>query len=1122
MDARRWTRVKELFGEALELPREARRGMVVGSGEDAEVIGEVLSLLSAHEAPDDGATVALADVEGFFSAAREADWQPRERSIDAYRLIRPLGSGGMGEVWLAEQSEPVRRAVALKVIKLGMDTKEVVARFDAERQALAVMDHPNIAKVYDGGATPEGRPYFVMELVDGEPLTEYADRVRASVRERIATFLDVCAAVQHAHLKGVVHRDLKPTNLLVVTHDDRPVVKVIDFGVAKALERDLTDQTLQTRVDQAVGTPLYMSPEQARADLDVDSRSDVYSLGVVLHELLTGRRPEVSSDPSASPHDVGPPLGRPSDLLARSDTQGAAADLRSMTVSSLRSELRGDLDWIVLRAMEHERERRYQTAGDLAQDLQRFLSNEPVEARPPSTSYRVQRFVRRHRVGVAAGAVAITAILAGAVTATVGMVRAQRAEALAEEEAAVTREVSNFMVGLFRAGDPGLGGAADLTARDILDRGAAQVEEGLSGQPLVQARLLSALGDAYAGLNYWTVETELKERAAALREAALGPTHPLVADALVDVTRSWERTRPGDPEGAALMERIRDIRALRRDDDPQAWLDATTATEWWRQSAGDGETALARLEALDDSLTRELGEAHPFVRQVRDERARVYANEGRFAEATPLWESLWATRSADEGVTDQSIGLMNNLAFGLSETGRMEESVDWLRRVLAAQEERLGSTTDPRLQPSIWNLAIVSQQIGEHADAEALWDRLLDLYGDLYGPDYLNLSTYFTYRADTEWRQGRIDEAEASLGEARRIADYWMPNDSLGDQRYWGSADLARIHASVSMAAGRDDEVFDAANRVRDLPLWAFHADVAVAAAAEDVERMDVAALARRRAFRSLEAAEREVPGQLRDEIRDAGHAAVRTYLIEGDAQGLRDLGRRWVALMEAQPDDAAELALEARRDLAGLLFLGHPEFGAPMLPAARPEAVTYLRLALEQRERELGEEHPGLLTHLAPLEIALRATGDDAGAGVVRRRAMELVSAEHERLTREADQGGEEGADPANDPGRDRSGAWNHLCWWGSLTGIGAEVLDACDRAVAGSSGDRRHERHDSRGLARALTGDIDGAIADFQVYVDALPTDHEGAQRRRAWIAALQADRNPFTTDVLARLAF
>ena len=348
--------------------------------------------------------------------------------IGRYKLLQQIGEGGFGTVFLAEQSQPVKRQVALKVIKPGMDSKEVIARFEAERQALALMDHPHIAKVHDAGTTEGGRPYFVMELVKGVPITKFCAENHLDTRERLELFTDVCAAIQHAHQKGIIHRDVKPSNILVSLHDGKPMVKVIDFGIAKAIGMELTEKTFFTQHDRMLGTPQYMSPEQAELHpLAVDTRSDIYSLGVILFELLTGTTPldghqlrnATYAEMQRLIREVIPP--KPSTKLA----EASAVSPRS---------LRGDLDWIVLKALEKDPARRYESAGAMAEDLQRFLQHKPVEARAPSMAYLMMRFTRRHRGPVIAGAALLVMLILGAAGTSVGMKRALDAKAELEQK----------------------------------------------------------------------------------------------------------------------------------------------------------------------------------------------------------------------------------------------------------------------------------------------------------------------------------------------------------------------------------------------------------------------------------------------------------------------------------------------------------------------------------------------------------------------------------------------------------------------------------------------------------------------------------------------------------------
>jgi WD40 repeat protein/serine/threonine protein kinase len=428
---------RDLFEAALELPPESRLAYLDGAcGGDAALRQRLEALLSKHDRAgrflESPAACPVATVD-------EPGGERPGTVVGPYKLLEQIGEGGFGVVFLAEQTQPVRRKVALKVLKPGMDTRQVVARFEAERQALALMDHPNIAKVFDGGTTPSGRPYFVMELVKGVPITEFCDQNRLTPRQRLELFLPVCQAVQHAHQKGIIHRDLKPSNVLVSRHDATPVVKVIDFGVAKALGQELTDKTLFTGVAQMVGTPLYMSPEQAgMGDLDVDTRSDVYSLGVLLYELLTGTTPFAKERFNQAAYDEirriireeEPP--RPSTRLSESkDSLPSISALRHTEPAKLTKLVRGELDWIVMKALEKDRGRRYETANGFAMDVQRYLADEAVLACPPSVAYRLRAFARRNKRVLATVVVIALALILGTTLSIWQAIRAIHAEGLA-------------------------------------------------------------------------------------------------------------------------------------------------------------------------------------------------------------------------------------------------------------------------------------------------------------------------------------------------------------------------------------------------------------------------------------------------------------------------------------------------------------------------------------------------------------------------------------------------------------------------------------------------------------------------------------------------------------------
>jgi serine/threonine protein kinase len=434
---------RSIFMDALDIadPHERAAYLDQACAGDTALRNRIDELLRAHTQTGDFLRVPATQLLG--SADERPESERPGTLIGPYKLLEQIGEGRFSVVFVAQQRHPVRRKVALKVLKPGMDTREVVARFEAERQALALMDHPHIARVLDAGATPSGRPYFVMELVRGMPITRFCDENQLPIRERLALFIHVCRAMQHSHQKGIIHRDLKPTNVLVTLDNGVPVTKVIDFGFAKALGVPVTGKTLSTDSAQVTGTPTYMSPEQAEMNgADVDTRSDVYGLGVLLYELLTGTTPyDGERLKSASLDEVRRAIREeePPAPSTRISALGSRATLISANRGSdpkrLRKQLRPELDWIVMKALEKDRDRRYESANSLAQDLERYLAEEPVHACPPTAGYRLRKFVRRHKGPVLAAALVLLALVGGIIGTTCALIRSINAESNANHEA---------------------------------------------------------------------------------------------------------------------------------------------------------------------------------------------------------------------------------------------------------------------------------------------------------------------------------------------------------------------------------------------------------------------------------------------------------------------------------------------------------------------------------------------------------------------------------------------------------------------------------------------------------------------------------------------------------------
>jgi tetratricopeptide (TPR) repeat protein/tRNA A-37 threonylcarbamoyl transferase component Bud32 len=718
----------------------------------------------------------------------------------------------MGVVYEAEQTEPVHRRVALKVMKAGMDTKEVVARFEAERQALAVMDHPGIAKVLDAGASDVGRPYFVMELVKGIPITEYCDQRTLSVRDRITLFAEVCQAVQHAHQKGIIHRDLKPSNVLVTERDGRPVPKVIDFGIAKAVSQRLTKRTLVTAYGVAMGTPAYMSPEQAEmSHLDVDTRADIYSLGVMLYELLVGELPMDPGQVGMQAFIADLVLGetghpRPSRRVSTTGDSERLAALRRTDSGGLRKVLQGDLDWIVLKAMEKDRGRRYDTANGLAMDLGRYLRNEPVVARPPTPAYRFRKFARRHRAGVLAGAAVAVALVAGVVLATAGFIRATRAEQVAQREADAAREVSDFLTGLFEQGDPSAAGGRQVTAEEILDRGAARIRADLADRPAVQARLMATMGAAYRGLGRLDVAASLLEQALDLQttpgadEVEAAHTKILLATVLID-QGAFDRAERLNREALATFH------AAYGDAYHEDLVGATTnlAFGLLRENARltEGEGLLRRILAQQQAA----GLEDWTVSNVMDLLCWTLINKGDLDAAREmclgtldLRRRLVPTDNLGVAVALQRAGVVNR------QQGRLDEALGYYREALAMNTRLYGDVHTE----TAWNhydLALTFRAGGNldsafvHA-AEAVRIRRL-----VMAEDNPQLAEALFELATVLRQQGNVQRSATVFGEGLAIEERALRNQT-GDPASSATAAI-RLHAryaTLLRLAGRPAE----------------------------------------------------------------------------------------------------------------------------------------------------------------------------------------------------------------------------------------------------------------------------------------------------------------------------
>jgi tetratricopeptide (TPR) repeat protein len=760
---------ESLFAAALEKESTAERQAFLEqacAGDDG-LRRRVERLLAGHRRAD-----GILDRAAVPEAGRPEPLAADRVFADRFELRRKLGEGGMGEVWVADQIHPVRRRVALKVVRPGLDSARLLARFDHERQALALMDHPNIAKVLDAGATPDGRPYFVMELIEGVPITQFCDEGGLSLRERLELVIAVCHAVQHAHQKGIVHRDLKPSNVLVGRCDGRSVPKVIDFGVAKAVGLGPTDHTAHTEVGSLVGTLEYMSPEQAEPNNpDIDTRSDVYSLGVVLYELLTGGVPFPRAELWSVPftemlrtiREVEPP--KPSVRLR----QGRAAGRGLGPAFSVR-QFR-ELDWIVARCLEKDRARRYETADGLAQDLRRYLADEPVLAGPPSAGYRLRKFVRRNRGPVLAAAVFVLLLVGGIAGTTAGLVEARRQEGLAvaarAEEAEARRresdraeaeagerrraaaaeaearkqqreatdrldiayEVTEFLLKdlLHQAGSTAqaerrFAPKPDLTVREALDRAAAAAGDRFAGRPVLEAAVRRALGDAYGEVGQYEKAIAQLDLCARLWARHRGPENPSTLAALTNLA-TYYREAGRTAEAIEVYERVRAAQTTQRNPDQQHALITLNNLAAAYRDVGKRAEAAALFEQVRDAEVRTLGPDHPTTLMTLNNLATIYLDAGKVAEAAALFEQVRRAREKAPGPDHPTTLItLNNLAAAYWWMGRLDKSIPLFEHTLAVQRRVLGDQHPDTLRTAA-NLGVNYRDAGQLAEAIPLLEQ---------------------------------------------------------------------------------------------------------------------------------------------------------------------------------------------------------------------------------------------------------------------------------------------------------------------------------------------------------------------------------------------------------------
>jgi eukaryotic-like serine/threonine-protein kinase len=788
-----WARAEAILDAVFDLDPAARAAALDRTcGNDLHLRARIESLLAADEdASMFLETPAAEYAAGLVRAATDGgepdDVDTAGDLIGPYRLIKEIGHGGMGRVFLAVRADgQFEQQVALKVVRGAQSSREILQRFLRERQILARLQHPHIARLLDGGVSADGRPYFAMEHVVGEPITTYCDARALGIAARLDLFANVCDAVQYAHQNLVVHRDLKPSNTLVTSDGE---VKLLDFGIAKVLHEDDEgiDATL-TRLGSGPMTPEYATPEQVQGE-PVTTATDVYALGALAYELFTGRGPHrlakltaVEVQRAITEQDVE----RPSSAVAHGDSGGRQSDIaraRGTDQGHLRRELRGDLDTILLKALQRDPRRRYASAGALVEDLRRYRAGLPIAARRDSLSYRTGKFVRRHAIGVAATAVIVVSLVAGLIS-TVWQAR------VASREAAKAREVSRFLASLFEVADPALANASHITARELLDRGASRIETDLAAQPDVQAEMMTLLGRIYRELSLFERAQPLLDKSLALRRATAGRDTVEVAATLSELGQL--SLEAGHPDTAERLQR--EALTLRRRLLPRDHPDVGNAMRELAEVL-NFEGKYDEAEALQrDALAlhqRAFGAEHAEVANDLEGLQTILRNRGQTEPAIAASRQVLAMRLKLLGTDHlETVTAMNNLANLLREKWALAEAEQLYRQVLAFDLRRLGQVHSNTATVTN-NLAGVLRDRGQYDESERLYRSALDLDRQLFGDEHYYVATVLTNLASVLAARQQYDEAERHFREALA-----MFRRTYGDNHWqvgWVEAGLAGV-----------------------------------------------------------------------------------------------------------------------------------------------------------------------------------------------------------------------------------------------------------------------------------------------------------------------------------------
>ncbi len=774
MTPERWQQIREVLEEAQELEPAQRSAFLDRAClSDQSLRQEVEVLLASSDnahtnflEPAPASDGLIANLDGILSGGLQAGQLFAER----FQLLRKLGEGGMGQVWLAEQTSPVRRQVAIKLIKAGMYDHAVVQRFESERQSLAIMDHPAIAKVFDAGTTPQGQPYFVMEYVPGLPITEYCDQEKLKIADRLELFIEACEGVQHAHQKAIIHRDLKPANILVVEVDGKPVPRIIDFGLAKATTPPFEGESRFTQLGHLVGTPGYMSPEQADPNVqeglhDIDTRTDVYSLGVVLYVLLAGLQPFETRQQKKQPIDEllrklreEEPPSPSHKVSADRDTSAATAAARGTEPRQLVSLLRGDLDWIAMKALEKDRACRYGAPSELAADIRRYLNHEAVVARPASTGYRLRKYARRHRVavGVAVGLVLLLAAFSLVQATQLRRITRERDRANRERDRAT--RITDFMTGMFKVSDPSEARGNSVTAREILDKASNDMGAGLAKDPDVQSQMMQVMATTYTNIGLYGRAHELAKRALDARMSLHGPDDPKTLQSMTQL--GWILDREGHYPEAEKLDR-QALAGERRVVGPEDPLTLETMDDLALIMEGLGhaeETEKLEREVIEIS-TRRLGPENTQTLQSMNRLGIAFIDQGRYAEAEQEYRQLLeVTRRVLGPDHPRSLSAMNNLALALVWQGRYTEAEPVCRQVLATYRRVFGPEHRNTMSATQTLVKVLTAE-GHLADAEKLAREALAIQSRTLGPEHPHTLLAEGVLANLLFKEGHVQEA---------------------------------------------------------------------------------------------------------------------------------------------------------------------------------------------------------------------------------------------------------------------------------------------------------------------------------------------------------------------------